>query len=550
MKKYLKLVCGSVLTAAAVLSLAACGSKEAEPASDSAASSAAPAAEQVFHITQRLGKGANDSIEPVAGQAHGRFITHILYRPLVKYDPTSGEFKPDLAEAWKVSDDELTYELDMKDGLKWSDGDDLTAEDVVFTIETLLKASIVDGIFPENFLKIEGAKDFQEGKADSISGITVKDDIITIKLTEKSGLFTNILGQTLVLPEHKLENADPLEIHNNEFWKNPVSSGMFKVKEINAGNYIEFDQNEHYEGTKPKITKVVSTFLNDPVIAMQEGQSYIHTATKLEEIEQLGQMSGVTQFDVDVMYYRYFVLNLTGHLGEGNSALADKKVREALLYAIDRETLAKSIFKDTVKVNNTGVPTDEAEYDKSANTYKYDPAKAKKLLEEAGFDFSKTFKVTHYHTDPVTTNLIAAIAQQLKEVGINVETFAITSDASAMLYQTRDYDMALAGFASFAYENWYGHYASTSPTFGTILNKDTSFDALIDKLAATSDEKERAAILKDLQALEQEKLFKLPMFTSEAYTYINTDKVDVPKDLKFGNPWYYNDLRFEEWSIK
>lgn len=549
MKKHIKLLCGTVLTVAALLSLAACGGKE--QASETASSSSAePTVEQVYHITQRLGNGANDAIDPVAGQNHGRFSTYILYRPLLKNDPVSGEIKPDLAEKWEVSKDELTYTLDMKDGLKWSDGDDLTAEDVVFTIETLLKASIVDGIFPENFLKIEGAKAFQDGTADSISGITVKDDIITIKLTEKTGLFTDILAQTLVLPEHKLDSADPLEIHNNDFWKNPVTSGMFKVKEISAGNYIEYEQNENYEGTKPKITKVISTFLNDPVVAMQDGQSYSHTATKLDEIEALNAMSGITKFDVDTLYYRYFILNLTGHLGEGNSALADKKVREALLYAIDRETLANSIFKGTVKVNNTGVPTDAPEYDKKANTYKFDPEKAKKMLKDAGFDFSKTFKVTHYHTDPVTTNLIAAIAQQLKEVGINVETFAITADASAMLYQTRDYDMALAGFSSFAYENWYGHYSSSSPTFGVVLNKDTSFDALNAKLASTSDEKERAKILDELQKLEQEKLFKLPMFTSTAYTYINTDKVQVPKDLKFGNPWYYNDLHFEDWSIK
>lgn len=532
---------GALLTSATLL-LAACGGGSND-------NKAEANVEQTFRVVQRLGNGANDSIPNAAGQSSGGFETYILYRPLIKYDPVSNEYKPDIAESWKASDDELTYTLDIKNGLKWSDGDDLTAEDVVFTIELLLKASTVDSIFPENLLKIEGAKAFQKGEAKSISGISVKDDIVTIKLSEKTGLFKNILAQLLVMPKHKLADQDPLKIHQNEFWKNPVTSGMFKVKEVSAGNYIEFEQNPHYEGKKPIITKVISSFLNDSVAAIQDGQSYLHRATKVEEIEQLNQMTDLVQrFDVDVMYYRYFIMNLAGQKGEGNSLIADKKVREALMYAIDREGLGKSIFKGTVTTNNTGVPTGAKEYAKSSETYKYDKEKAKKMLEEAGFDFSRKFKITHYHTDQITTNFIAAVAQQLKEIGINVETFATTSNISTMLYQTRDYDMALAGFSSFAYENWYGHYSSASSTFKNVLNADTSFDALIKKLYATSNENERTSVLAELQKLEQEKLFKLPMYTSTAYTYVSK-KVQLPSNLKFGNPWYYNDLHFEEWKI-
>lgn len=550
MNKYFKSALTTILIGSIALLSACTLAGKTQNANQGSDSGKSEKKEQVFYITQRLGTGANNSIEPVAGQHNGRFITQILYRPLIKFDPTSSELKPDIADSWEVSNDELTYSLKIKKGLKWSDNHDLTVEDVVFTIQTLLKASIVDGIFPENFLKIEGAKDYKDGKTENIKGLTVSDNQLTIKLQEKTGQFINILAQTIVLPKHKLKDADPLKIHNNEFWQNPISSGMFKVKEINPGNYIEFVQNENYEGIKPKITKIISTFINDPVIAMQDEKTYFYTATKLNEIEQLSQLQGVTQYPVDVMYYRYFILNLSGNKGQGNSLIADKKVREALLYAIDREKLAKTIYKGTVKLNHTGVPSMAPEYYQQAQSYQYNPEKAKQLLQEAGFDFNRILKITHYHTDQVTTNLIAAIAQQLKEIGIKVETFAITSNASTMLYQTRDYDIALAGLASFAYENWYGHYSSKSPTFGVLLNHDTSFDSLINKLAASSDPKERLSILKDLQILEQDKLFKLPLFTSEAYNYVNTNKVAIPEGLKFGNPWYYNDLHFEKWTIK
>lgn len=553
MKKYLKSICGGVLTAAAVLSLAACASQSSESAPSSggdAAGSSASNVEQVFYLSQPLSDGANDSIPHAAGQGSGTMLNYLLYRPLLKYNPSTDKLEPQLVDEWKVSDDELTYTFDMKDALKWSDGDDLTAEDVRFSIETVLKATLVNGIFPENFSKIEGATEFKEGKADHVSGITIDGDIVTIKLTEKVGLFAKVLGQLDIIPEHKLKDENVLEIHNSDFWKNPVSSGMYKVKEISAGNYIELERNEYYEGTKPKIDRVVSTFINDSLLAMKDGQSYYLYTNKIDDYEQLSNTPGITGFDVDILFYRYFITNLSGHKGEGNSLVDDVKVRQALMYGIDREKLASSIFRGHMTVNQAGVPSQFPEYEKSLETYKFDPEKAKKLLKEANFDFSRTFKITYYHTDQTTINFIEAVAQQLKELGITVETVQITSDPTTALTQTKDYDIALKGFSTFSYESWYGEYSSKSTSLTPLFNHDDSFDALLEQLITSSDEKERAAILSDLQKLEQEKLHKLPLFTSPAYLFVNTDKVQLPEDMTFSNPYYYYDLRFEEWSIK
>ncbi|MDS8949594.1 ABC transporter substrate-binding protein, partial [Streptococcus pneumoniae] len=86
---------------------------------------------------------------------------------------------PDLAKDWKKSDDEKTYEFTLKDGLKWSDGEALTASDVEFSVKLALKASVINGIFPSTFTKIEGAKDFKDDKADKISGLTVDGNKVT-----------------------------------------------------------------------------------------------------------------------------------------------------------------------------------------------------------------------------------------------------------------------------------------------------------------------------------------------------------------------------------
>lgn len=549
MNQILKKVASFFLVGTLALSMVACGGSTQTPTS-SAATETKTATESVFRLTRALTGGANDSLPNLAGQNAGGVLSYLLFRPLVKMSGVTKDYVADLAEKWEVSEDYLSFTFELKKDLKWSDGAPLTAADVRFTLEAFLKASVIDSIYPEYLIKIEGAKAFKEGTAESISGLTIEDNKITIKLEEKSGVFFDVLAQVLIMPEHILKTENLLELHNSDFWKMPVSSGLYKVKEIKAAQYIELVKNEHYEGKAAQIDKVVLTYVNDPILSMENGEMYYHFTPRLQEIEKYRTLPFLKEYDADVLFYRYFVVNLSGHKGEGQSAVADKRVREALLYGIDRQMLVDTLMKKTVQVNHSGVPVNMPEYDTSLNTYAYNPEKAKELLKEAGFDFSKTFKITYYHSDQTTVNFIEAVAQQLRDLGMTVETHLITGKATEALFKTRDYDLGFKGFSSFNYESWYGEYSSKSKTFSNVYNADNSFDEGIIKLAGETDKEARVKILKELQALEQEKLHKLPMFTSKAYIYINADKVQIPEDMNFLNPWYHYDLRFEEWKMK
>ncbi|VQV58372.1 oligopeptide ABC transporteroligopeptide-binding protein [Streptococcus pneumoniae] len=118
------------------------------------------------------------------------------------------------------------------------------------------------------------------------------------------------------------------------------------------------------------------------------------------------------------------------------------------------------------------------------------------------------------------------------------------------MFKTRKYDLAYKGLSSFGYETWYGEYSSTNTNFKNITNGETSFDELSKKLSETSDVKERNKILASLQKLEQEKLLKLNLFTFKNFLYLNTEKVLIPDDVQFGNPFYKFDYKFEKWDAK
>lgn len=542
MKKFVK---GLLATAAVVAGLAACS-----PASQqsSGGGNSDSAKEKVYYLSGNL-TGTGDRV-PYVWQDGDGLVPYMLFRTLLMADSKYESTTPDLAKEWKKSEDGKTYEFTLKDGLKWSDGEALTAADVEFSVKLALKASVINGIFPAAFLKVEGAKDFKEDKAQTISGIKVEGNKITFNLTTPVGNFEQIIAQFYILPKHKLESENPLELNNSTFWNSPVTSGMYKLKEVSAGNFIEYDRNENYEKDKPKFDKVVYNFISDPVLALQDGKSYFFTTNKPQEISQLDTVSSLTKKPIDILFYRYFIVNLSGIDGKGDSALANPKVREAILYAINREELSKSIFPEISEVNNTGVPTGLDAYLKTANKYEYNPEKAKQLLKEANYDASKPLILTYYYKDQASQDFMQAVSYQLDQVGIKNEVTQITSDATTGLFKTRKYDLGYKGLSSFGYESWYGEYASTNTNFKNITNGDTSFDELNKKLAETSDVKERNAILAELQKLEQEKLLKLNLFTFKNFLYLNTEKVSIPDDVQFGNPFYKFDYKFETWDAK
>lgn len=542
MKKFVK---GLLATAAVVAGLAACS-----PASQQSSGGGNPdsAKEKVFYLSGNL-TGTGDRV-PYVWQDGDGLVPYMLFRTLLMADSKYESTTPDLAKEWKKSEDGKTYEFTLKDGLKWSDGEALTAADVEFSVKLALKASVINGIFPAAFLKVDGAKDFKEDKAQTISGIKVEGNKITFNLTAPVGNFEQIIAQFYILPKHKLESENPLELNNSTFWNSPVTSGMYKLKEVSAGNFIEYDRNENYEKDKPKFDKVVYNFISDPVLALQDGKSYFFTTNKPQEISQLDSVSSLTKKPIDILFYRYFIVNLSGIDGKGDSALANPKVREAILYAINREELSKSIFPEISEVNNTGVPTALDAYLKTANKYEYNPEKAKQLLKEANYDASKPLVLTYYYKDQASQDFMQAVSYQLDQVGIKNEVTQITSDATTGLFKTRKYDLGYKGLSSFGYESWYGEYASTNTNFKNITNGDTSFDELTKKLSETSDVKERNAILAELQKLEQEKLLKLNLFTFKNFLYLNTEKVSIPDDVQFGNPFYKFDYKFETWDAK
>lgn len=472
----------------------------------------------------------------------GSISHHAMFRALFKANADLATVKPDLASGYKTSKDGKTVTITMKPGLKWSDGKPLTAEDVVWSMNTILRVAQANAIYVTAFRQIEGSTAVNATSKETIGGLSAKGNEITIKLTAPANTLIPVLGQFMILPKHILEDADLLKLSSNNYWKNPVVSGPYKVGTFSQGNFITLVPNANFEGAKPKIENiniVVSSNLSSDAKA---GKLDYFTTNDPETIRAMNSATNFKSSMVKINFYRYFIFNLTA----ANSPIKDVKTREALKYGVDWNRLVPALFPKLAKVTNSGVMSGMPYYDNTIPKYKYDPAKAAALLKEAKFDFTKTVRLRYYHGDVPTLNLMTAIAQQLGTLGMKVEALRFQGDATTELYTNRNYDIALKGLSAFNVGEWYSEYSNTV-TFEKILGAQPEFAALNAQLATATSLRTTGSALKALQALEQKTLYKLPLHSLQQVVYVSKRISNTA--TKWGNPLYTYDNNLVNWSV-
>ena len=190
-------------------------------------------------------------------------------------------------------------------------------------------------------------------------------------------------------------------------------------------------------------------------------------------------------------------------------------------------TAALGYRVDSAAVLNSGVPNSYDAY--NGYEYAFDAEKAKAELTEAGYDFSQTFRICYYNNDQTSIDLISTVAYYLEQTGMKVET-TLSNDGTTDLFTTRDYDIGFKGKSAFSIDEWYTEYLSTDALFGA------------------TNEADRNAALKELQELEQEKVYKVPVFTLGNYVFLSNHVV-VPESVEFCNPLYSCDVDFANWEL-
>ncbi|WP_051204723.1 ABC transporter substrate-binding protein [Butyrivibrio sp. VCD2006] len=409
-----RIVC-SVL--AVSLLLGGCGSApktEEKPAAESAAGNTDDASLKIALnadiVSMDVHRTTNDYLVPMN-------VFDTLFEVVPKSDGSTS-IEKSLAEDYSVSDDGLAYSITLRDGVVFSDGTPLTAEDVKFTFERIL--TLPDSQQVDYAISIDGAEALMDGSANELTGIKVEDDThLTITLSEP---FAGFLAQ-LATPSTSILSKSIVEKAGDEFGTVPektLGTGPYVVTAWERGSGLTFDYNPLYWGKEPSVKHVTARVMDASSMdmAFQKGDLDILDCLMIDSA--IVESTYKTKYKDNIVSTNRLGLNYL-MFNEKIEPLGDVKVRKAIQLAIDRQSILDSIYSGDGKLEDGAYPSGCLGYSNDNQGWlKYDPDAAKKLLEEAGYadGFDMELALDSDAADAVK-NIIQIISQNLGDVGIN-----------------------------------------------------------------------------------------------------------------------------------
>ena len=542
-----------LLAGVMALGLTACGASNAGAATDetgsaavsteSASSDTAASGEKIINVgvTNTIG-----SLNPLLlnGGEINKYATGLMFLPLMELDADLN-FEGMLADSI-TTEDNKNFIVHIDDAATWSDGTPVTADDVVYT--ALRLASPVIGNTAMMYYVFEGVGDdgFVEEGAESIDGIQKVDDK-TVQFTTKEEMpittFENSYARYLLtLPKHVIEQYSEEELSTAEWFNHPdVVSGPFIVTDFDVDHYISYEANKDYWKGAPKIDKLNIKIVDGSQLyaGLQSGEIDI-TQQTMSDIPQEDYESVEALDNVEVVYGSP-VTNQSVFIQTKN--VPDVKVRQAMLYAIDRQQILEELLNGHGEIVDGFLSSASPFYDDSLTPVSYDPEKAKTLLEEAGWDGSQTIRFYVNSGDSTFVNAASIIAAEWAAVGIKAEIQTVDFATLMSVAGTEDYDV-LAVQYTYAPVDPYPDVAWLLGGEGswTGYSDDTLNDALT-KSQLTSDPEETKELFSVVDKKVQE---DVPMFSA----YVISAQGAVSKRITGAAPsvyGFFNDV--QNWDV-
>lgn len=437
-------------------------------------------------------------------------IEGLIYNSIVKTNKDL-ETEYDLAENIEVSEDNLEYTVKLKEGVKWHDGEEMNADDLVFAY-SLMKNPDVVSERKSNFESLE--------KIEKIDDYTVKFTLNRIDVT----FYPTTLGSYGPLPEHILGDVDPATIHENEFNYKPIGTGPFKFEEWKDGEYVKVVKNEDYFEGAPhldSITMRIITDANAMIAALSAGEVDYYPGVKGPDLETVKAIDGVKVEEGLGLAYTFLGFN------QKQERFQDKRVRQAFTHAVNKEAIVETIMQGAGQAAQAPDSPLMWTYNDEVPEFEYDIEKAKALLKEAGWEDTNgngivdkdgvemSFKISTNQGNKVREDIAVVLQQQFKEIGVEakpdiVEWGAFIERVSAPNW---DYDAMILGWSLSTFPDQYDIFHSSQAKEGLNMTwySNPEADKLMEEARQTTDRDKYIEIHKDLYQI---------LVEDQAYTFL------------------------------
>jgi len=438
------------------------------------------------------------SLDPHAVTAVNDFrILMNLYDGLVRYKSGTLEVEPALATEWEISEDGKTYTFKLRDGIKFHDGAALDAEAVKFNFDRMLDENNPyhdTGPFPLSFFF---------SAVDSVEAPDAQTVVFNLK--EPYAPFLS----NLAYPTGLIVSPEAVKKHGKEFGRHPSGTGPFKFAEWESNSKVVVEANADYWDGAPSLQAVVFrpiTDANTRVAEMLSGGIDVMVEVPPDNLATFASDANSKVYEQAGPHLWFLILNAK----EG--PMADKRVRQAVNYAIDKKALVDNVLQGTAEVAAGPTPPAFAwAYNDKLQPYPHDPDKAKALLKDAGADGAElTFYVTEGGSgmlDPVAMG--AAIQADLAKVGLDakIETYEWNTFLGKV-------NPGLEGKADMAEMAWMTNDPDTLPYlalrtgafpdeggFNSGYYSNPEVDKLLEEARRETDQAKRAVLYKKMQEI-------------------------------------------------
>lgn len=500
-----------LLTACMVVSMVACGS-EAET----------PATSEGKELAVQIGPDP-ETVDPALSSAidGGNMILH-AYECLLTVGQ-DGSLQPGQAETWETSEDGLTWTFHLRDGLKWSDGSALTANDFVYSWKRVCDP-VVAAPYAETVLgMVKGYEEAIAGNADALAVTAIDDKTLVVELNAPCSFFGSLAAFATLSPVQQAtieKNGDAWATAAETY----VSNGPFYMTEWVPGSHITFSKNSNYWNADAiKLDRLKFVLMEDPNAAYSAYQTGEVLLIKDVPTEEIPSLEGNSEFNVDPIIGTYYL-----SVNTAKAPFDNVNVRKALSLAIDREYVANTLMQGTYSAasNFMGpgwIDTDGTEFMSNANggkayidttNHEANVEEAKQLLADAGYPNGEGFPSISYTTNDSAYHKVVAeyLQQAYAELGINLQVNIVEWPSFTPMRRNGEYDMARNG--------WVGDYTDASNMldllYSTNGNNDGKFnnadyDAAMELSRTTTDVEERSKALHTAEDILMEEAACIPL---------------------------------------
>ncbi|ARK24279.1 ABC transporter substrate-binding protein [Sporosarcina sp. P37] len=385
-------------------------------------------------------------------------VTVNLFETLLNFGEQDTTVQPGLAKEYETSEDGLTYTFQLQEGVKFHDGTDFNAEAVVKNFERWANGD--SDTFPYYNSMFGGFKDDEEHVIESVTADGDSTVIITLKRPQAPFL------KNIAMSMFAISSPTAFEKGDDEYERNPVGTGPFKFVEWKPNETITIEKNEDYwqEGL-PKLDRVIFQSIPDNsarLNSLLSGEIDLADGINPADGQKIEDNDKLQLFERPSMNVGYLGLTVT------REPFDKKEVRQAMNYAIDKQTIIDSFFEGRAEVAKNPMPSSISGYNDEIEGYEYDPEKAKALLKEAGLEDGFEMELWAMPVPrpymPDGTKVAEAIQSNLADVGIK---------AKIVSYEWATYlDKASKGDADAFMLGWTGDNGDADNFLYVLLDED------------------------------------------------------------------------------